>query len=453
VFFVFFVFFVGNLRRRLSMKSMIPPSPHLLVIGVNHRTAPLALRETLAFTTEQSARAIEQLRHQHPTTEAVILSTCNRVELYLAADSLPAPNTLTQFLAQFHNLNPDDLAPHLYLHENHAAIQHLFAVTSSLDSMVVGETQILAQVKSAYQHACDANAVGKVLHALFQRALAAAKDVHEKTNLSAGRLSIASVAVELARSVFDRFDDKTVVCIGAGKMATLMLKHLSDLHPKKRIITNRSLPRAQAAANEFNAEARPFEELDQLLTEADILLTSTGADRPIITHAQFKSLQKPRRYRPIVIVDIAVPRDVDSAVADLPNVYLYNIDDLQEVAAGNRTKRDAEITAAKTLLNFHIENFQQWLTAKDVGPLIKALYKQAHAIAKTELEATLQKNPNLTADQRAELERLTHRLIGKLLHTPVTTLTQGAPASPLSPTQLTTAFQQLFNLTDHIHDD
>ncbi len=326
-------------------------------------------------------------------------------------------------------------------------VEHLFAVASSLDSMVVGETQILSQVKQAYQQACEAGTVGaggKVFHTLFQRALSAAKDVHDRTNLSAGRLSIASVAVDLARSVFDRFDDKTVLCIGAGKMASLMLRHLNDLHPKKLIVTNRSLPRAQAAAAEFNAEARPWEELDTLLTEADIILTSTNAPEPLITEARFKALLKPRRYRPAVIVDIAVPRDVAPAVGQLSNVYLYNIDDLQEAAAGNKGKRDEEAEHSFTLLQEHTENFWKWFAVRDVGPLVKSLYEQSHALARAELEALFAKRPDLTDDQRAELERLTHRLVGKLLHTPVTQLTTD-PNPDLHPT-LAAALKQLFDL-------
>jgi glutamyl-tRNA reductase len=434
------------------MQSMIPQSPHLLVVGVNHRTAPLSVRETLAFTPEQATRAILQLQQQIPGIQAVILSTCNRVELYLAAEQELSLDHVQAFLATFHALPPADLAPHLYHHARHAAIQHLFAVASSLDSMVVGETQILAQVKDAYQHATSAKSVGKEFHALFQRALAAAKDVHEKTNLSAGRLSIASVAVDVACGVFDRFDNKTVVCVGAGKMSALMLKHLAALKPKNLLITNRSFDRAQEVAKEFNAAARPFEELDKLLTEADILLTSTGADRPIITAAQFKALQKPRRYRPIVMVDIAVPRDIEAAVSELANVYLYNIDDLQDVAAGNRSKRDDQIAASRQLLAKHVEDFLQWYAARDVGPIVKALYERCHEIAKAELDSIYAKNPALTPEDRAQLERMTHRIIGKLLHAPVTNLTTLTPPAAQTPEELlprhilSAALKTLFNL-------
>jgi glutamyl-tRNA reductase len=431
------------------VKSMLPQSPGLLVIGVNHRTAPLPLRETLAFNPEQATRALNDLLRQFPGLQAVILSTCNRVEIYLALPSSgkPTPEDLHQFLAQFHALAPEAIAPHLYHHQNNAVAQHLFAVASSLDSMVVGETQILAQVKAAYQHARDCQSVGKLLHALFQRAFAAAKDVHENTNLSAGRLSVATVAVDLAQSVFDRFDDKTVVCIGAGKMATLMLKHLAGLHPKKLLVTNRSLAKAQAAAEQFAGEARPIEELTALLTQADILLTSTGAAGAIITEPAFKALLKARRYRPIVMVDIAVPRDIEAAVGQLPNVYLYNVDDLQEVAAGNKGKRDEEIAASRTVLDRHVAEFLQWSASQNVGPVVKALYERCHEIARAELKEAFSRNPNMTAEQRNELERLTHRLVGKILHAPVTHLT--APTTnpqSIPPPQLSAALKELFGL-------
>jgi glutamyl-tRNA reductase len=453
--------------------NSLPPSLRLLVVGLNHRTAPLALRETVSFNPAQAVAATHQFHQRFPQAELVILSTCNRVELYIARPvaSEPTLEGVAGFLAEYHALQREQLQGHLYHREDREMIEHLFAVTSSLDSMVIGETQILSQVKHAYLHGCgpgpkDASAgpsgaepggggggggggVGKVLHALFQKALAAAKDVHEKTKLSSGHLSVASVAVDLAASVFDRFDDKTVLCVGAGKMATLMLRHLAELKPRKLLLTNRSPERAEALAAQLSthgtaAVARPFEQLDALLAEADILLTSTGAVSPIITEARFKAVLKPRRYRPIVMVDIAVPRDIEADVAKLSNVYLYNIDDLQEVAAGNRGKRDQEIAAARQLLAGHMEEFLRWFAARDVGPLVKALYDQANVIARAELEAHFAKHPDMPPEHRQELERLTHRVIGKLLHSPVTQLTSRAEATARP--MLAAALRRLFDI-------
>jgi glutamyl-tRNA reductase len=437
----------------------VPHSLRLLVVGLNHRTAPIQLRETVAFTPAQALEATRAFYEKFPQAELVILSTCNRVELYLArpVSTEPTLEGVAAFIAEYHQLKLEQLQGHLYHHEDRAMIEHLFAVASSLDSMVVGETQILSQVKHAYLHGIDpkkglaGGGVGKVLHALFQRALAAAKDVHDTTELSSGHLSVASVAVDLAASVFDRFDDKTVLCVGAGKMATLMLKHLAELKPRQLLLTNRTPERAQALAAEFSvnggkAEARPFEQLDALLAEADILLTSTGATQPIITEERFKAVLKPRRYRPIVMVDIAVPRDIDPVVAGLSNVYLYNIDDLQEVAAGNRGKRDQEIAAAREVLKTHVDEFLRWSAARDVGPLVKALYAQANALAQAELDLHLARHPELDDDHRADLERLAHRLVQKLLHSPVTQLT--ARAETTARPMLAEALRKLFEIPD-----
>lgn len=435
------------------MQSFIPDSMRLLVVGINHRTAPVALRERLAFSPEQLSTALKNFQLKFPGAEVVILSTCNRVEAYIARPlrSEPTPESLAHFLADFHAVPQAEVAPHVYHHEDRAVVEHLFAVASSLDSMVVGETQILSQVKQAYQAACDASTSGKIFHALFQRALGAAKDVHQRTGLSSGRLSIASVAVELVQSVFDRFNDKTVLCVGAGKMAGMMLRHLRELSPKKVIIANRSPGRAEEMATEFGGHVALLEGLSDLLVEADIVLTSTGASEPIIRDADFAGIIKRRRYRPLVMVDIAVPRDVESAVGRHQNVYLYNVDDLQEVAAGNKAKRDQAIQAARDVLREAVEEFLKWFAARDIGPLVKALYEQCHAYAEAELKETLARNPQMMPEQRAELERMTHRLVGKILHGPVTELTTRAEntARPM----LAGALRKLFNLANELPPD
>jgi glutamyl-tRNA reductase len=428
------------------MQSMIPPSLRLLVVGLNHRTAPLALRENLAFSPDVLQHALADFQHKFPGTEVVILSTCNRVELYvtrpIGAD--PTVDALAEFLAHTHQLPAENFKPHIYHHEDRRVVEHLFAVASSLDSMVVGETQILAQVKQAYQAACHAGTVDKVFHALFQRSLAAAKDVHDRTQLSAGRLSVASVAVDLVQTVFDRFDDKTVLCVGAGEMAGLMLNHFKALAPRQILLTNRSLERAQDLATQVGGTARPLENLLELLVEADIIVTSTGAQLPVITATAFKGLLKSRRYRPVVIVDIAVPRDVEEAVGKLNNVYLYNIDDLQQVSAVNLEKRQKLVDESHQLLVSHVEDFLYWFAARDIGPLVKALYEQCHAIAHDEVQQLFARHPEYDEAQRKDVERLTHRIIGKILHDPVSQITQQAEATARP--MLTAALKKLFAL-------
>jgi glutamyl-tRNA reductase len=417
-----------------------------MVVGLNHRTAPLALREALAFPGAALPAALADLRARFPDAELAILSTCNRVECYVSRPVAGQPQLdhLVDYLAQAAGIPPNDLRGHLYHHEDRATVEHLFRVASSLDSMVVGETQILAQAKQAYQAACQAQSAGTMLHALFQRAFEAAKAVHERTELAAGRVSIASVAVDLAGSVFDTFTDKTVLCIGAGEMVALVLKHLQGLGPQRIVVTNRSPERARALADECGATAAPFEALDELLTAADIVLSGTGSPDPIITVARFKALLKPRRYRPVVLVDIAVPRDIEAGVAKLSNVYLYNIDDLQQLAAANRDRRTAEIERSQAVLVEHVEEFLAWYAGRNVGPLVKALYHQSSALAQAEIREYLGRHPELNDAQRQDLERLAHRITHKFLHDPVTRLTRES-AADVRP-MLTIAVRKLFGL-------
>lgn len=418
------------------------------MVGLNHRTAPLAVREGLAFDPQRAADTLRGISDRFPGTEAVIVSTCNRVELYIArpVGTHPSRERLWEVLVQGRQLTLADIQEHLYHHEDRAMVEHLFAVASSLDSMVVGETQILAQVKNAYQAACQAGTVGSTFHALFQRALAAAKDVHESTQLAAGRLSVASVAVDLVQRVFDEFADKTVLCIGAGEMVALLLRHMQELKPRQMVLANRSLARAQELAAQVGGMAAPLEHLETLLVDADIILSSTGATEPLVTAGMFKKLLKARKYRPAVIVDIAVPRDIDPEVGKLTNVYLYNIDDLQQVAAVNRDKRTDEIDRSRELLVRHVDEFVHWFAARDVGPLVKALYDQCNAIARAELEQVFARHPEYDEAQRKEWQRLTHRLVGKMLHAPVAQITQQAEATARP--MLAAALKKLFSLGD-----
>ncbi len=434
-----------------------PTQPlRLQVVGLNHRTAPLTIREKLATSGDILRQALGAYQERFPDAEGVLLSTCNRVELYTSRPlrAEPSPDIASAFLADLHHLSPADLAPHMYHYEDRQMVEHLFSVASSLDSLVIGETQILSQVKQAYQAACELHCAGKpggVFHTLFQRALAAAKEVHESTSLSSGRVSVASVAVDLARGVFDDFSDKTVLCVGAGKMATLMLRHLQGLAPKQLVITNRSAAKADALAREFRGRAAPLDQLPDLLVEADIVLSSTGAEHAVITADQFRNLLKPRRYRPVVMVDIAVPRDIEPAVGKLNNVYLYNVDDLQRVVNETRGKRDDAVEQSHSVLHRHVEDFVRWFGARDVGPIVRALYEQSHDIARREMDELFARMPELTTDQRHELERMMHRVIGKMLHAPVTQLTQQAEASARP--MLAAAILKLFELKTQQKDE
>jgi glutamyl-tRNA reductase len=396
----------------------------LLLLGLNHTTAPLDVREKVAFSTEQARHALQSFRDKFPDSECVLLSTCNRVELYISREvhGHPRADEMAEFLSHFHAVQVSQLRPHLYEKDGRAAIEHLFTVASSLDSMVLGETQILGQVRGAYELATAAQTTGAQLNPLFQRAIAVGKQVMHETALNEGRLSVASIAVDYAKRIFDRFSDKTLLCIGAGKMTQLVLRHFSELKSARQLICNRDPAKAEKLAAEFAGEAVPFEFLTDHLAAADIVITSTGATRPILTREQFAGILKVRRYRPIFIIDIAVPRDVEASVGELDSVYLYNLDDLQQVVMGTLTQRSTEVDGAQAIVSRHVEDFLAWNRSREMGPIIDQLFKRYHAIAREEVARTVNKLPNLTEAEREHLEDLARRVVNKLLHDPLKTL-------------------------------
>ncbi|CAN5375808.1 glutamyl-tRNA reductase [soil metagenome] len=421
----------------------------LLLIGLNHTTAPLAVRERFALTADRHREAIAAFRESFGQAEAVLLCTCNRVELYAARVTHGRPRTeeMLAFLAQFQQVPLDQITAHVYQKTDRSVVEHLFGVASSLDSMVLGETQILGQVRAAYDTSAQLSAAGTMLNPLFQRAIAVGKQVMHGTALAEGRLSVASVAVDHARQIFETFSDKTVLSIGAGKMATNVLQNFALLKPRDLLICNRDPAKASALADRFGGTAVPFEKLSDHLVAADIVISSTGATQPIITRKQFDSLRRRRRFRPIVLIDIAVPRDIEAGVGELDNVYLYNIDDLQQVVAGTLASRQDAIAAARSIVDKSVEEFLVWHRTRAAGPVIDQLYKQSHELAREELERTLHKLPNVSAEERAHLEDLARRIVNKLLHDPIKTLRDGstshAPAS-----QYLHAMQKLFHLPE-----
>jgi glutamyl-tRNA reductase len=420
---------------------------HLLLLGLNHATAPLSVREKVAFSGAGRDRAVEAMRAKFPTAEVALLSTCNRVELYVAraVHGHPRAEELIEFMAQFNGVDPREFAGHTYQKSDRDVVNHLFTVASSLDSMVLGETQILGQVREAYDAARGLNATGAMLNPLFQRAIAVGKEVMSGTAIAEGRVSVASVAVDYARRIFDTFDDKCVLSIGAGKMASLVLQGFAQLAPRRLMVTNRSPAKAVELAGKFGGEALPFEQLNDHLVAADVVVTSTGATHPIITAAQVSALRKARRYRPMFLIDIALPRDVEAAVGDLENVYLYNIDDLQQVVAGTMGQRKDAVDAARAIVARQVEAFLAWHRAREMGPMIDRLSKRYHQVAAEELQRTLNKLPNINDSERAHLEELTRRLVNKLLHDPISMLRKSEGLHGTS-AQYLHALEQLFRL-------
>jgi len=419
----------------------------LLLLGLNHTTAPLQVREKLALNARQRDEALSKLRQEFEGAESVLLSTCNRVELYVsrAVHGRPRAEEMIEFLAKFHSLDAAAFKDHLYQKTDQQVVEHLFAVTSSLDSMVLGETQILGQVREAYESATQQQLAGAMLNPLFQRAIAVGKQVMHETPLGEGRLSVASVAVDYAREIFEHFNDKTVLSIGAGKMAALVLQGFAALNPGKLLVCNRDPAKAQVLAQKFNGQPVPFENLNDHLIAADIVISSTGAPYPIITRKAFEGLLRQRRYRPAFLIDIAVPRDVEASVAELENVYLYNLDDLQEVVSRTQAQRKDAIAAAQTIVAAQVQEFVAWQRQRELGPAIHRLYSRYHQIAQEELGKTIHKLPNLSASERAHLEDLARRIVNKLLHDPVHAL-RSSDGLHLPATQYLHALEKLFQL-------
>ncbi|MGN6725282.1 MAG: glutamyl-tRNA reductase, partial [Tepidisphaeraceae bacterium] len=395
----------------------------LSLIGLNHTTAPLVVRERLAFAPQQGLVAITELQ-KRTGGEVVLLSTCNRVELYLAGSTPISREAVVSFLSDFHNLPAEQFQTHLYEQRAHGVVGHLFSVASSLDSMVLGETQILGQVRQAYETARQIGATGPMLNPLFQRAISVGKEVLSGTGLGEGRLSIASVAVDYAKRIFDTFADKTVLCLGTGKMSQLVLQHFVNLGAGRLLVASREQSRADAFAQAFGGSGVAMADLDKHLVSSDIVVTSTGATHPIITKDRFAKLLRQRRYRPIFVIDIAVPRDVEAGVGDLESVYLYNLDDLQLVVSRTLSERSQQLEAARTVVHRHVEQFLQWHREREIGPVIDALYQRYNAIARAELDRTLGKMP-LDEAGKQHLEELVHRIVQKMLHDPVRQLKQG----------------------------
>lgn len=417
----------------------------LLLVGLNHATAPLALRELLALDATEQQALLDDLRHRGLAGEAMTLCTCNRVEIYLAGDAPVDLEPVAEALARVRNVPIDRFIAHLYLKRGREAAEHLFCVASSLDSMVLGETQILGQVRDAYERATAAGHVAGVLHPLLQRALGVGKQVLSGTALAEGRLSVASVAVDYARQIFERFDDKTVLTIGAGKMTRLVLGGFADLKPGRLIVVNRDLGKAKTLAQQHRGQAAALESLDEQLVQADVVLTCTASHEPIITRARFDPLLRKRRYRPIFLIDLAVPRDIEPAVAELQSVYLYNLDDLQQVVSQTMAKRTDAVSAARAVVTQNLEAYLSWHRQRSLGPMIERLYQRYHALAEQELQRTLARLPDIGEPEREHLRELTRRIVNKLLHDPIRNLREGESPHAMNLPYLH-ALEKLFGL-------
>jgi glutamyl-tRNA reductase len=391
----------------------------VVVTGVSHKTAPLELRERLALDEAGALRIAQELVDGGAACEVVALSTCNRTELYLyGQDSLAARQAAVERLARHAGAAVGELEPSLYSYSGDAAISHLFRVTSSLDSMVVGEAQIVAQMKAAYQQACEGGCTSVVFNRLFRHALEVGKRVRTETAIGERPVSVSSAAVELALQVFGKFKDHTVLIVGAGETSELTATHLKAHGIEKVLVTNRTFAAAEELARRVGGRAVPFEDLEEHLAAADIVISSTSAPHYVITREVVERSLKHRRHRPIFFIDIAVPRDLDPEINRVRNAYLYDIDDLQHVVEQNRGEREKEAHHAERIVDEELHSVNDWLRSLEVVPTIASLRATVEQIRRDELERLSSKLGDLSDEQRAQVDMLTASIVNKILHLP-----------------------------------
>jgi glutamyl-tRNA reductase len=417
---------------------------NFFVIGVNHKTAPVEVRERFAIPESRLPEATKMLATFPGIEEGMIVSTCNRVEM--VARSVNGTADMRGFIQQLYNLDPHDYEQFLYEYRDNEAVRHIFRVASSLDSMVVGEPQILGQVKEAYATARAVGAVNSQLDALLTRAFAVAKRVRTDTSIASSSVSIASVAVDLAKKIFGSLQGKSVYLVGAGKMCELAARHFIAHGATKIYVANRTYERGVALAKKFNGEAIPIEHLYDTVDKADIVLSSTGAPIAIFRKEHGEKFLTRRKNRPMFFLDIAVPRDVDAKMNDLDGIFVYNIDDLQQVVASHISDRTQEAQRAEAIVDSEVEKFQERLRTLDVVPTIVSLQEHLETVRQAEIDRVRGRLGQLTPEQELAVEAMTRGIINKIMHTPITTL-KTAAKEPESTTVIELV-KRIFNLRD-----
>jgi glutamyl-tRNA reductase len=393
---------------------------NLLLVGISHRTAPIELRERVDFSARGVAEALRELATRGCTREAVIVSTCNRSEIYAACDDPQATRAdLERFIGEFNDVSTADVAPHIYELGDLEAARHLFRVAAGLDSLVVGEPQILGQVKDAHAAAADAQTVGPVLNRAFHSSFAAGKRVRTETGLGAGAVSVSFAAVALARKIFGELTGMSVVVIGAGEMGKLTAIHMKAQGVQHVTIVSRTMAHAARTADAIGgASAAPWEDMEGVVAASDIVITATGAATPILTKARVESVMRPRRNRPLFIIDIAMPRDVEAAAGEIEQVFLYNIDDLQATVRENLARRASEVSRAEAIITDEVQKFAAWLRSRGAIPTVVALRQRFEAIRRAELDRLDFKLSTLPPEARTRVDEITHLIVEKLLLTP-----------------------------------
>jgi glutamyl-tRNA reductase len=421
---------------------------HLLLVGISHRTAPVDLRERVDFQVRGVADALGALAARGSTREAVVVSTCNRAELYVACEEALATRAdLVKFLSDFNGVASAEIAPHVYDVTDLDVARHLFRVAAGLDSLVVGEPQVLGQVKDAHTAATDAHTAGPILNRLFHTSFAVGKRVRTETGLGSGAVSVSFAAVALARKIFGDVAGRTVAVIGAGEMGKLTALHMKSQGVQHVTIISRTMAHAARTAEAIGgASAAPWDDMDAVLSASDIVITATGASAPILTKAHIESVMRPRRNRPLFIIDIAMPRDVEAAAGEIEQVFLYNIDDLQATVRENLARRASEVNRAEAIVGEEVDKFGAWFRSRGAIPTVVALRQRFESIRRAELERLDFKLSTLPPEARARVDEITHLIVEKLLLTPTEQLKALGDADAVA--SYSEALTRLFGLSE-----
>ena len=419
----------------------------IVIVGLNHKTAPVEVRERLAFPADTIGHALREAVAAEGVSEGVILSTCNRVEVCaLAEDGRRGAEAVERFLSSFHGMPREELSPHLYRLAGEDAVRHLFRVASSLDSMVLGEPQILGQVKDAYAWACDHKAVGPVLDKCFTKAFSVAKRVRTETRVANSAVSVSYAAVELAKKILGDLSDNTVMLVGAGEMCELAARHLLSAGARGLLVTNRTFERAVRLASDFDGTPVRFEDLSVHLKRADIVISSTGSPRFVLTRADIEEVIRVRKNRPMFFIDMAVPRDIDPDANEVANVYVYDIDDLHNVVETNLEERQREAEKADGIVAAEVRAFRRWLDAQQVTPTIVSLRKKFEEIREAEVGKALSALGDADPRTRKVVESLASAIVHKALHSPIASLKREADGH--GPAEKIAVVREIFDLPE-----
>lgn len=422
---------------------------HILVVGLNHKTAPVEIREKLTFDPSTIREAHQVLRNKKSILENVILSTCNRTEIYTVVDQLHTGRYyIKEFLSEWFDLSFEEFSPFLTIAENDGALDHLFRVSCGLNSMILGETQILGQVRDSFLLAQEEGTTGTVFNQLFKQAVTVAKRSHSETEIGENAVSVSYAAVELAKKIFGSLENKHVLIIGAGKMGELAAKNLHGNGVSKVTVLNRTVKKAEELASKFSGQARGLDQLEEALKVADIVISSTGAKGYVITKDTMKQVEKKRKGRPLFLVDIAVPRDLDPALSELDSVFLYDIDDLEGIVEANIEERRKEAVKIELLIEVEIVEFKSWLNTLGVVPVISTLRQRALSIQSETMESIERKMPNLTAREKKLLNKHTKSIVNQLLREPIS-MAKELAGDPNSEESLS-LFMKIFGIEEEV---